>query len=293
MSRKALAIDGNCLMYHCFYATFKQLEYYKPHNLKPLNAFNIFVMSVIKLIHLDNYEFALVAFDHSKKTFRSEQYEEYKKGRKPMPIELVEQLQLIKNSCAYMGVDAIEMEGYEADDIIGSYASLMNKNNISVDIFTSDRDMLQLVNNLTTVKIIKSGVSKFDIFDSKNFSDKFLGLKPQQITDYKGLAGDNSDRIKGISGIGPKTAAKLLIRFKNLEGIYDHLDEIDNDKLKQKLNDEKMQAFLSKQLATIITNLLTYSFIEQFQIKKIDKDMLIEIANDNNLNQLKSFIKKL
>ena len=142
-SKKAIAIDGNCLMYRCFYATFKQLEYYQKHNLKPLNVFNLFVYSILKLINTKNYDYGIIAFDHSKHTFRSEKYDKYKEGRKPMPEALASQLSLVKDSPKLMGILGMEIPNYEADDIIGSFTKLMNKNNVEVEIYSSDRDMLQ------------------------------------------------------------------------------------------------------------------------------------------------------
>ena len=271
-SKKAIAIDGNCLMYRCFYATFKQLEYYQKHNLKPLNVFNLFVYSILKLINTKNYDYGIIAFDHSKHTFRSEKYDKYKEGRKPMPEPLASH--------------------YEADDIIGSFAKLMNKNNVEVEIYSSDRDMLQLVNDLTSVMLLKSGVSVVDEFNKMNFSEKFMGLKPDQITDFKGMAGDNSDHLKGIEGIGPKTAANMLLKYGNIDNIYIHLDELP-PKTKVCLLQNKQQAMDCKELATIYKDLFNERVLEDFNLRTILYDDLYKFADDNNLNQLKNYIKKI
>ena len=177
-NKKAIAIDGNSLMYRCFYATYNQLEYYQKHNLKPMNAFNLFVYSILKLINANHYDYAVIAFDHGKTTFRTEKYEKYKEGRKPMPDGLVSQLEDIKNSAKLMGIIGMELPRYEADDIIGSFANLMNKNNVEVEIYSSDRDMLQLVNNLTKVMMFKYGVSVTDEYNTTNFKDKFMIYPP-------------------------------------------------------------------------------------------------------------------
>ena len=291
-NKKAIAIDGNCLMYRCFYATFKQLEYYQKHNLKPLNVFNLFVYSILKLINTKNYDYGIIAFDHSKHTFRSEKYDKYKEGRKPMPEPLASQLSLVKDSPKLLGILGMEIPNYEADDIIGSFTKLMNKNNVEVEIYSSDRDMLQLVNDLTSVMLLKSGVSVVDEFNKMNFSEKFMGLKPDQITDFKGMAGDNSDHLKGIEGIGPKTAANMLLKYGNIDNIYTHLDEL-SPKTKVCLLQNKQQAMDCKELATIYKDLFNERVLEDFNLRTILYDDLYKLADDNNLNQLKNYIKKI
>lgn len=291
-NKKAIAIDGNCLMYRCFYATFKQLEYYQKNNLKPLNVFNLFVYSVLKLLNNKHFDYGIIAFDHSKHTFRSDKYDKYKEGRKPMPEALISQLPLVKYSPKLMGILGIEIPNYEADDIIGSFTKLMNKNNVEVEIYSSDRDMLQLVNDLTSVMLLKSGVSVVDEFNKTNFSEKFLGLKPEQITDFKGMVGDSSDNLNGIEGIGPKTAANMLLKFGNIDNIYNHLDEL-TPKTKASLLENKQQAIDCKELATIYKELFNEKVLEDFDLKTILYDDLYKIASDNNLNQLKNYINKI
>lgn len=289
---KAIAIDGNCLMYRCYYATFKQLEYYKAKNLPPLNAYNLFVLSVIKLLNTNHYEYGIIAFDHGKKTFRTEKYEHYKEGRKPMPSELVSQIEIIQNSCKPLGIYSEKKENYEADDLIGSFSHLMNDNGIDVDVFTTDRDYLQLVNPNTIVHMLKKGVSEYLDFDINNFGSLFMGLTPSQVTDFKGLAGDPSDHIMGIAGVGPKTAANILITYGDLDGIYLHLEELTNTNLKEKLKNHREQAIACKELATILCNLYETSDINKFKLGPIDYDDLIKSCEKNNLNQLKGFLIK-
>ena len=290
--KKAIAIDGNCLMYRCFYATFKQLEYYQKNNLKPLNVVNLFIYSILKLINSKNYDYGVIAFDHSKHTFRSEKYDKYKEGRKPMPDALVSQLSLVKDSPKLMGILGMEIPNYEADDIIGSFAKLMNQNGVEVEIYSSDRDMLQLINDLTSVMLLKSGVSVVDEFNKINFSEKFMGLKPEQITDFKGMAGDSSDHLKGIEGIGPKTAANMLIKYGNIDNIYLHIDEL-TPKAKNSLLENKQQALDCKELATIYKDLFNEKAMEEFNLTTILYDELYKLADENNLNQLKNYIRKI
>ena len=291
-NRKAIAIDGNSLLYRCFYATFKQLPYYAQHNIQPTNALNLFVYSILKLLTSNKYDYAIVAFDHGKRTFRTAKYDLYKDGRKPMPKELVVQLPEIKMSPELMGVLGMSLENYEADDLIGSFAKLMNKNNVSVEIYSSDRDMLQLVNELNEIKLIKTGVSVFDDINIDNFKTKFFELTPNQVVDYKGIAGDSSDHLKGIAGIGPKTAASLLKQYGSLEGIYDHINELPA-KIQTKMNDYKQQAFDCKELATIYKDLFNENELDMFATKAPNFDKLFELTKKHNLNFLDSFIRNI
>ena len=285
MAKKAFAIDGNCFMYRCFYGTLNQLAYYEKNNLQPLNAFNLFVQQVLRMINNGEYEYGVIAFDLSKHTFRTDKYEKYKAGRNPMPDPMRSQLPLIKDAVDHLGIYRGERENYEADDVIGSFSRIMNLNNIPVDIYTSDRDMLQLVTPLTTVRMLKNG-GIFDDFTYENFSQKFMGLTPEQITDYKGIAGDSSDNLPGVVGIGPKTAATLLREFKHLENIYENLDKLPSDKQKEKFNTYKQQALDCKDLATIFCNLFESDDINKFTIKQIGKEYLVNKAKEHNLNML-------
>ena len=291
MAKKAFAIDGNCYMYRCFFGTLNQLSYYQKNNLQPLNAYNLFIQQVIRLLKSGEYEYGVIAFDLSKHTFRTDKYEKYKAGRSPMPDPMRSQLPLIKEAIDHIGVFRGEKENYEADDIIGSFARVMNLNNIPVDIYTSDRDMLQLVSPLTTVRMLKNGGNIID-YTYENFGQLFMGLTPEQITDYKGIAGDSSDNLPGVVGIGPKTAATLLREFKHLENIYENLDKLPSDKQKEKFNTYKQQALDCKELATIFCNLFESDDINKFTIKQIDKEYLVNKAKEHNLNMLLKLLEK-
>lgn len=288
--KSAIAIDGNCLMYRCFYATIKQLDYYHKNNLTPTNALNLFIYSIFKLLDQKKYDYALIAFDHSKHTFRSEQYNEYKAGRKPMPDDLVIQVPLIKEAVKHLGFYAAELNNYEADDLIGSYTKLMNNHDINVDIYSTDHDMFQLVNPLTKIIVFKSGISVTDEINIDNFKEKFLNLNPSQVADFKGIAGDNSDHLKGVSGIGPKTASNLLQQFEHLENIYDNIDSINNQKVKQKLLDNKIDALKCKKLSTIFTDLFIKTEIDDFIQKPIDMKYFLDLTKKYKLYKLYNLI---
>ncbi len=271
MSKKAIIIDGNSLIYRSFYATLNQLEYYKQHNFPPANAIKLVTLTVLKLLNEQQYDYALFALDHHKKTFRTEEFADYKAGRKPMPDDLIIQLPEISKAINALGIKTMSIPNIEADDIIGSYCKLMNQSDVHVTVFTSDKDMLQLVNEKTHVSLFKTGISERDTYTHLNFSDKFFGLKPNQIPDYKGIAGDSSDNLCGVKGIGPKTAINLLIKYNNFEEIYNHLDEL-NEGQRTKFNQSKDHAKLCKTLATIRLDVLDKNSINEFIKESINKD---------------------
>lgn len=291
MSKKAIVIDGNSLIYRSFYATFKQLAYYKEHNFPPANAIKLVGFTVCKLLEEQEYDYALFALDHGKKTFRNDEFEEYKAGRKPMPDDLVSQLPEISRFIQSIGIKVLSLPGIEADDIIGSYTKIMNDNDIDVTIFSSDKDMLQLVNDKTSVSLFKTGISERDIFTKDNFSEKFFGLKPNQIPDYKGIAGDSSDNLCGVKGIGPKTAIELLLKYEKLENIYTNINDLTLNQ-QEKFNNSKDHSKLCKKLATIKNDVLNDSKIEHFLKCPMNVDEFKKIVRIYHFSGFDKFIKQ-
>jgi DNA polymerase-1 len=274
---RALVIDGNSLIYRVFYASFKQLEFYKQHNLQPVNALKLTLLIILKILNNTHYDYGLVAFDAAKKTLRHEELEEYKAGRKPMPEDLVSQLPLIKEAIQELGLVIMSMDGIEADDIIGSYCKNMNQNGIHVDIYSSDKDMLQLVNQNTFVHLFKTGISDIQCVNLENFTEVFHGLTPAQVTDFKGISGDSSDNLVGVKGIGPVTAIKLISAYGTLENILAHLDEL-SPNIKVKFENDKQHTLLCKKLSTIDQNVLSSFNIDDFVNKGIDQEKLRSIV---------------
>jgi DNA polymerase-1 len=275
MDKKAIVIDGNSLIYRSYYATLNQLAYYEKHNLPPHNALKLTMLIILKLLTQEQYDYALVAFDHGKKTLRHDTYAEYKAGRKPMPEHLVYQLPLIKQAIEIIGIKQISLEGIEADDIIGWFSGVMNKNNIQVEIFSSDKDLLQLVNERTNVNLFKTGISDIHKVTITNFGEMFHGLSPNQVTDFKGISGDSSDNLSGVSGIGPKTASELIKKFGSLENIYNNLDQL-SESQKIKFINNKDNAIMCKQLSTIQSDININLTIDNFIKKPIDKNILAQ-----------------
>ncbi len=292
VSKKAIAIDGNCLFYRCFYATIKQLTYFESKQLKPTNALNLFIRIVIKLIRSNNYDYGIVAFDYSKDTFRKKKLKTYKEGRKKMPNELVCQISDIKQCVNLMGIKKIEVENFEADDIIGSFSKLMTQNNVYTEIFSSDKDMLQLVNEFTTVKLLKKGISDFIEYNLNNFPINFFGLFPNQVVDFKAISGDKSDHLQGVRGIGIKTSIELLKAYKTLDNIYLNLDKLTR-KNKEKFVVDKDDVYLCKDLVTIRTNLFDGANSNDFNLGAVNYVELLNFTRVNKLDSLSHWIEKL
>lgn len=239
---KFLIIDGNSIANRAFYA----LPFLSNHKGEPSGAVYGFANILIKMILEEKPNYLVVAFDHSRRTFRNQIYADYKMQRKPTPTELVSQFPVIKNMLQTMGVKIIEQDGIEADDIIGTVSKTQNFQKI---ILSGDRDLLQLIDASTTVWLTKKGVSEVDKVDEERLNELY-GLKPYQIIELKALMGDASDNIPGVKGIGEKTALGLLSQYDNIENVYENIESI-SGKLKEKLVFDKKMAFVSKQLATI------------------------------------------
>lgn len=239
---KLVLIDGNSLINRAFYAT-------PPLSAKdgtPTNAVYAFVNMLVRIIGDIKPRYMLVAFDRKEPTFRHEMYADYKGTRKPMPEDLRPQIDLMKKVLDTMGISRYEQAGIEADDIIGSMAKRYKGDTI---IITGDKDSFQLVDETTSVYFTRRGITETEIYSNENFKEK-TGIEPIQIIDLKSMMGDSSDNIPGIAGVGEKTALSLVEKYGSLENLYAHVDEL-SGKLKEKVENSKDIAYLSKTLATI------------------------------------------
>lgn len=289
--KKAMVIDGNSLIYRVYWATFKMLPYYKEHNLLPTNAVNLFTKAVLTLLKRDNYDYVFVAFDHAKHTFRSEMLDQYKANRKPMPAELLIQLPMVNCFLDAMGIKHQSREGFEADDLIGSYCKLMNDNQIQVDVFSSDKDMLQLVNGLTSVNLFKVGVSETVKYEPNNFASLYFGLSPCQVVDFKAIVGDGSDNFPGIKGMGPKTAAELLKKYFSFANIYANLNQLSPAQA-QKFKEHQASGELCYKIATIKKDLFTSKQTDEFIKGQFNEQKFIELVNEYKLPSLLKHLPK-
>ena len=257
---KLLLIDGNSVLFRGFYATCYG-NIMKTSTGIYTNAIYAFANMLNKALKEIEPDYCVVAFDKGKHTFRHDLNPDYKGGRKETPEELIPQFAMVREMMDAYNIKWLEYDEIEADDIIGTLAK---KYNIETCILSSDRDLLQLIDGTTSVYVMHKGMSEIVKMNEIALKDEW-GLKPYQIIDYKGLAGDKSDNIKGVEGVGDKTAVKLLNDYDTCEGIYEHIDEI-KGKLKERLINDKESCFLSKKLATIKTDVDIDLDIDDFKL---------------------------
>ena len=246
---KMLIVDGNSMLFRAFYATI----YGRPMTTKDgiyTNGVYGFALMFQKALDMIAPDYVFVAFDAGKHTFRHELYKDYKGGRKKAPDELVPQFQMTRDYLDAYNVAWQEINDIEADDIIGSLSKAHPE--CEINILSSDKDLLQIIDPTTSVWLMKKGLTDIQKMDEKTLMEEY-GIIPKQIIDLKGLMGDSADNIPGVEGIGEKTALKLLNQFSTIENLYDNIDKL-KGKTQQKLIDGKDAAFLSKQLATINTD---------------------------------------
>ena len=248
--KKLLLLDGNSMLFRAYYATLYTHRMTTSNGI-PTNAVYGFVMMLNKAIDIIEPDEILVAWDAGKPTFRHKQFSAYKGTRKPLDEELIVQFPIVREYLDAAGIKRYEQEGYEADDIIGSMAKCCK--DVQTTILTSDRDLLQLIDATTHVLLMKKGLSEMDLMDEQNLLDTY-GITPSQVIEMKGLMGDPADNIPGVQGVGEKTALRLLNQYSTVENVYAHIDEV-KGKLKEKLEKDKDNAFMSLELATIYTKM--------------------------------------
>lgn len=249
MADKFLVIDGSSLIHRAFFALPPLMNKQGMHTGAVYGLCNM----LLKLLGEVNPRYMAVAFDKSRKTFRTEMYAAYKGQRKPTPSELSEQFPLAMKVLSTMGIATLELDNYEADDIIGTFA-VHAPQDVEVIIVTGDRDELQLIDKRTKVYYTKRGISDIHIFDEAEFAANYEGLVPKQLIELKGLMGDTSDNIPGVPGVGPKTAMKLIKEYTDVETVLANIDKVSGKSLKTKLSEHQEEALLSKKLATIYTD---------------------------------------
>lgn len=266
---KLLAVDGNSIVNRAFYGV-------KPLTTKNgqfTNAIYGFMNILNSLIEREKPDGVAVAFDLKAPTFRHKMYDEYKAGRKPMPTELASQIPILKELLNLFGYSTIELEGYEADDILGTLSFAAEQNDDVCVISTGDRDSLQLVSEHTTVLLAATKMGRPEIipYTPESLKDKY-GLTPPQMIELKALMGDSSDNIPGVAGVGEKTATDLIQRFKNIDYIYENISDLDiKEGVRNKLINGKESAFLSRELGTICRKVPISLDFSNYAFKKQDK----------------------
>lgn len=277
--KKLLLIDGNSVAFRAFYALYNQVDKFTNHDGLHTNAIYSFKIMLDKLLKQYAPTNILVAFDAGKKTFRTEKYQNYKGTRSKTPAELIEQFPYLKKMLTAYGIRSYELANYEADDIIGTLAKQAENEGFETDIITGDRDLTQLATDKITVTITKKGVSELESYTPEHIQEKYE-LTPRQIIDMKGLVGDTSDNYPGVTKIGEKTAIKLLKQYKTIEGIYENIDSMRKSKMKEHLIEDKNQAFMSKDLATIRQDAPITISVADTKWEGINKELLIEFYKE-------------
>jgi len=239
-------IDGSGFIFRAFYA----IPLLTNPEGTPINAVYGYCNMILSIFKKFKPEQIIVVFDTKRKTFRNDIYKDYKANRTEPPEELIPQFSIIREATDALQIPRMEMDGYEADDIIATYTKEAEKKGVIVTIVSSDKDLMQLVNKKT--KMYDS--MKDNFIGIKEVEEKF-GVKPSKIIDVMSLAGDSIDNIPGVSGIGIKTAAELINNYNNLENLLAKVNEIKQPKRKQTLIDEKENALISKKLVTLKDNI--------------------------------------
>lgn len=285
MSEKIVLIDGHSILNRAFYGVPDLTNSQGLHT----NAVYGFLNIMLKILEEEKPDYLTVAFDVKQPTFRHEMFTEYKGTRKPMPEELRQQVPVIQEVLRAMNVPVIMQGGYEADDILGTIATLAQKEGKEVSLVSGDRDLLQLASEHILIRIPKTkrGGTEIEDYHTNDVIERY-GITPSQVIDMKGLMGDSADNIPGVPGVGEKTAGKILAAFPTLEAAYENIEEVEPKRARELLRANKELAFLSKELATIKTdcpidfsfeaakyeNLFTeeaFAWIKKLELKSLEK----------------------
>nr|WP_078595068.1 DNA polymerase I [Evansella clarkii] len=278
---KLVLVDGNSIAYRAFFA----LPLLNNEKGVYTNAVYGFTTMLLKILEEEKPTHMLVAFDAGKTTFRHDTYKKYKGTRQKTPPELSEQLPVIRDLLKAFNIPHYEVENYEADDIIGTLSKRAAEENWNVKIYSGDKDLLQLVTDKVHVALTRKGITNVETYDLAMIDEKY-GIKPEQIIDMKGLMGDSSDNIPGVPGVGEKTALKLLKQYGTVEALYESLDGVSGKKLKEKLEENKDDAFMSKKLATIEVNSPVDIEVQKLELGEHDNEKIIKLFKELEFNSL-------
>ena len=288
LKKRLLIIDANSVIHRAYHA----LPRLTTEKGELVNAIYGFLLVFFKAIKEFQPDYIVATFDFPAPTFRHKKFKEYKITRPPAPEELYQQIPKVKEVLKSFDVPVFEKEGFEADDLIGTIAHLSPKRQVVPEIetiiLTGDLDTLQLVDWKTKVYTLSRGVKEAVLYDVGRVQQRY-GILPKQLTDFKALKGDPSDNIPGVPGIGEKTAIELIKEFGSLENLYQNLEKL-KPKLKESLLLQKEQAFLSKELAEIKTNVPIDFNLKKCQWREYDKEKIIQILKEL---EFESLIKKL
>ena len=275
-----LLIDGNAIMHRAYHA----LPPFKSADGTQTNVVYGYLSMLYKVVGDFKPEYLISCFDTPKPTFRNKLFKDYQIQRPKIDDDFIVQIPLVKQALDAAGINRIEKDGYEADDLIGTITRIFETSKFRVVILTGDKDIFQLITDNVFVAAPQLGLANIKIFD-KSEVEKKLDVSPNQIIEYKALAGDPSDNYPGASGIGPKTASKLIHQFGTVDNIYKNLEKIGSEKVKEILEKEKDNVYVSKKLATILTDVDINLDIEKLKFKNFKKD-LIDFLTKYQMNTL-------
>ncbi|MFA6992284.1 MAG: 5'-3' exonuclease H3TH domain-containing protein [Candidatus Gracilibacteria bacterium] len=270
--KKLILIDGNAIVHRSYHA----IPPFKTKEGELINAVYGFISILLTILKDEKPDFIAVSFDTKAKTFRHEEYKEYKATRVKAPDDLYAQIPRIKEFLQTFKIPIYEKDGFEADDVLGTLAKEAKAHkDLNIYIVSGDMDNFQLIDDRVKVIAPKHGSRENIIYDVQKVLAKY-GIMPKQIPDLKGLQGDNSDNIKGVTGVGPKTAKDLLQKYGTIENIYQHLDQIEG-KVHENLERDKENAFFSKKMATIICDVQINFKLEDCETKKYNNTELVKL----------------
>ena len=275
--KRLFIIDGYATLYRAHYALIRN-----PLTTTagiPTSAVFGFANQVFQLLEEENPDYIVAAFDSKGKNFRHELYTDYKANRSAMPDEIQTQLPYLWELLDGMNIPVLRIEGVEADDIIGTVAKMCEKDDLQCNIVSGDKDFMQLINDKTLLYAPQARRREKEIFNAQKVSEKW-GVGPEHIIDLLGLMGDSSDNVPGVEGVGPVTAKKLIRKFGSMEKIYENIDQIENEKMRERLLNNKDNAFLSKQLVTILTDVTVDASLSDFEKKKANNTKLESIFKE-------------
>ena len=276
-TKRLFIIDGYATLYRSHYALIRNPLTNTAGT--PTSAVFGFANQVFQLIEDENPDYLVAAFDSKGKNFRHELYTDYKANRSAMPDEIQTQLPYLWELLDAMNIPILRVGGVEADDIIGTVAKMCDKENLQCNIVSGDKDFMQLINDKTFLYAPQARKRAKEVFNKKKVLEKW-GVGPEHIIDLLGLMGDSSDNVPGVQGVGPKTAMKLIQDFGSIENIYEEIDNISNEKMREKLLNSKENALLSKQLVTILTDVNIEATINDFEKKEMDSVQLEDIFKE-------------
>ena len=285
---KLVLIDGNSIMNRAFYGIMGGRALMTSDGMYT-NAIYGFLAILFKLQEEVEPDYMVVAFDLKAPTARHKMYEGYKANRKGMPDELAMQMPVIKEILKAMNIDVVEMEGYEADDVLGTLSRYGEKQGLEVVILSGDRDTFQLATDKVTIRIprTKGGKTETEEYDRNKIIETY-GVEPEQLKDVKGLQGDSSDNIPGVPGIGEKTALNLIQKYESIENLYKKIERNEDDlkgKQREKIVENKELAELSKVLGTINLEVPITDKLEDFKVEPWDKPKVLELFKKLKLNR--------